>query len=218
MRMGFFGSAGLTAACIAGAAASVQARTEAPGAGAGGAPINGLIYLIKIDPEAETDGLLKWETELRARGLAAMIKASNPVLENYPAVFRRLAAEGHEIIGGYPGICWDMPYEDQYEAMESVKTYMESLTGKPIKVFACAYSSYHEDTLRAAEALGVPYVLARGTEDVRTLVCQPRNTMPGSSKCRTSNSENWGADRFVTSASTPGTRARRISRRSSRKA
>lgn len=46
------------------------------------------------------DGLLRWETELRSRGLTAMIKASGPVLETYPQLFKRLAQDGHKIIGG----------------------------------------------------------------------------------------------------------------------
>jgi hypothetical protein len=137
------------------------------------APINGLVYLIETDPSAEIDGLLRWELELRERGLTAMIKASTPVLETYPEVFRRLAQEGHEIIGGYAGICWDKPYEEQLAAMQSVRTFMESLTGKPMRVFACSYSSYDENTMKAAEALGVPFVLARGTEDVRALIYRP---------------------------------------------
>jgi hypothetical protein len=157
-------------ACMLGIAASAQ---EVPDADAGVRPINGLIYLINTDAQAEIDGLLKWEFELRDRGLTAMVKASNPVLETYPEVFRRLAQEGHEIIGGYPGICWDMPYEEQHAAMQAVKTQMESLTGKPMRVFACSYSSYDENTLKAAEVLGVPYVLARGTEDVRALIYRP---------------------------------------------
>jgi len=161
----------LLSAVIALALASPTAALAQQDAAA--APINGLIYLINTDAEAEMDGLLKWETELEARGLTAMIKASNPVLETYPEVFKRLAGEGHEIIGGYPGICWDMPYEDQYTAMKSVKDYMEGLTGKPMQVFACTYSSYDENTVKAAEALGVPYVLARGTEDVRAMIYQP---------------------------------------------
>ncbi|MDH3263028.1 MAG: polysaccharide deacetylase family protein [Paracoccaceae bacterium] len=136
-------------------------------------PVNGLVYLIETHPEAEIDGLLRWELELRERGLTAMIKASTPVLETYPEVFRRLAEEGHEIIGGYAGICWDKPYDEQLEAMASVKTYMEGLTARPMRVFACSYSSYDENTMRAAEALGVPFVLARGTEDVRALIYRP---------------------------------------------
>lgn len=142
-------------------------------------PINGLIYLINTHADEEIDGLLKWEQELKARGLTAMIKASNDVLETYPEVFRRLAADGHAIIGGYPGVCWDMPYEDQYEAIKSVKEYMEGLTGQPMQVFACTYSSYDENTVKAAEALNVPYVLARGTEDVRALIYQPEEYRVG---------------------------------------
>lgn len=157
-------------ACMLSVAASAQ---EAPDSGAGTDPINGLIYLINTDAQAEIDGLLKWEVELRDRDLTAMIKASNLVLETYPEVFRRLAQEGHEIIGGYPGICWDMPYDEQLAAMQAVKAQMESLTDKPMRVFACAYSSYDQNTMRAAEALGVPYVLARGTEDVRALIYRP---------------------------------------------
>jgi hypothetical protein len=162
---------------LAGATAApalAQQQPRSPDAG-----INGLIYLINTDAEAEIDGLLKWEQELRARGLTAMIKASNPVLETYPEVFRRLAGEGHAIIGGYPGVCWDMPYQEQFEAMKSVKDYMEGLTGQPMKVFACTYSSYDENTVKAAEALNVPYVLARGTEDVRAVVYRPEEYRVG---------------------------------------
>lgn len=136
-------------------------------------PINGLVYLINSHADEPIDGLLRWELELRERGLTAMVKASNPVLEAYPEVFRRLAAAGHEIIGGHSGICWDKPYEEQLAAMVEVKAYMEDLTGQPMRIFACSYSSYDENTLRAAEELGVPYVLARGTEDVRALIYRP---------------------------------------------
>ncbi len=132
------------------------------------------MYLIQNDPADPVDGLLKWETELGKRGLTALIKASKPVLEKYPQVFGKLAREGHVIMGGYAGICWDMPYAKQYQAMKETKEYMEKLTGKKMLVFACQYSSYDENTLKVAQALGVPYVLARGTEDVRALLYKPK--------------------------------------------
>lgn len=165
--------------CLHAGVTLAQDAVAQPPSGQGAAGINGLIYLINTDPEAGVDGLLWWESELRARGLTAMIKASNPVLETYPEVFRRLAGEGHEIIGGHAGICWDLPYEDQLRAVAEVKARMEELTGKPMRVFACSYSSYDENTLRAAEALGVPYVLARGTEDVRALIYRPEEYQVG---------------------------------------
>jgi len=165
--------AGIALSCLLGTVALAQQSTGDENSGTAPAETNGLIYLINASADEEMDGLLRWESELRSRGLTAMIKAAGPVLETYPQLFKRLANEGHEIIGGSTDICWDMPYEDQYQAMLAVKTNMETLTGKPMRVFACKYSSYDENTIRAAEALDVAYVLARGTEDVRALIYKP---------------------------------------------
>lgn len=136
--------------------------------------INGLVYLIQNDPADTADGLLKWEMELNKRGLTALVKASKSVLEKYPQVFKKLATEGNVVMGGYAAICWDMPYEKQYQAMKETKDYMEKLTGRKMLVFACQYSSYDENTVKVAAALGVPYLLARGTEDVRAVLYKPK--------------------------------------------
>jgi len=61
---------------------------------------NRLIYLINAQADEGMGGFLRWETELGCRGLTAMIKASSPVLETYPQLFKRLAQDGREIIGG----------------------------------------------------------------------------------------------------------------------
>ena len=50
--------------------------------------------------DEEMDGLLRLETELRPPVLTTMIKASGPVLETYPQLFKRLFQDGREIIGG----------------------------------------------------------------------------------------------------------------------
>lgn len=136
-------------------------------------PINGLIYLILTSPDEEIDGLLKWEQELNDRGLTALIKASKPVLEKYPEVFKRLSDEGHEIMAGNPDSCWDVSYDEQYTAMKEAVDYMKDLTGRDPQVVACKYSSYDENTVKVAEELGVPYLLARGTEDVRSMIYKP---------------------------------------------
>lgn len=135
--------------------------------------INGLIYLINVHPDEPLDGLLKWEQELNERGITALIKSSKPVLEKHPKVFKRLSKTGHEIMVGNPDSCWDMPYDEQLQVMKNSKEYVENLTGSPLKVFACKYSSYDENTVKAAEELGIEYVLARGTEDVRALIYKP---------------------------------------------
>lgn len=155
--------------CLVGGAASAQdteaeAQTDAT---------NGMIFLINVDEDEDMDGLLQWEKELRARGLTAMVDVSGPVLDAHPQLFKRLAQNGHAVIGGNSEVCWDVPYEEQYQAMLAVKTNVESLTGKPMQVFGCKYFSYDENTVKAAQALGVPYVLGRGTEDIRALIHKP---------------------------------------------
>jgi hypothetical protein len=132
-----------------------------------------MFFLINVDADEDMDGLLRWEQELRSRGLTAMIDVSGPVLDAYPQLFKRLAQEGHAVIGGNSEVCWDVPYDEQYQAMLDVKTNMEKLTGQPMQVFGCKYFSYDENTVKAAEALGIPYVLGRGTEDIRALIYKP---------------------------------------------
>ena len=42
-----------------------------------------------------------------------------------------------------------------------------------MRVFSSAYFAYDENTLKAADELGVEYVLARGTSDVEAIIYQP---------------------------------------------
>jgi hypothetical protein len=50
---------------------------------------------------------------------------------------------------------------------------VESVTEKPMRVFGSRYFAYDENTLRAADELGVEYILARGTSDVEAIVYDP---------------------------------------------
>ena len=134
--------------------------------------INGLVFL--IENEADITGLLKWEKELDKIGITALVKAEKKVFEQYPNFFRRLASKGYEIAAGYSGApCWDMPYSKQYEIMKEYQEFTEGIIGKKIRVFSCKYFSYDENTIRAAEELGIEYLLARGTQDVRAVVYHP---------------------------------------------
>jgi len=134
--------------------------------------INGLVFLIENSQEIE--GILKWEKELDQKGLTALIKANQGVIEKYPHVFQRLAQKGHEIALGYSdSTCWDMPYAEQLSIMKEYKEFGENIIGQPIRVFSCKYFSYDQSTLDAAQSLGMEYVLARGTQDVRAVVYSP---------------------------------------------
>lgn len=136
-----------------------------------GEKINTMMMLIEFE---EIDGVLQWEKELDKRGLTAMIKVQDNVLEAYPEAFKRMSDKGYEIAGGYDEApFWDMPYDEQYQHLKAAKELVESITGKKMKVFGSRYFAYDENTLKAAAELDIEYILARGTQDVSAVIYSP---------------------------------------------
>ena len=134
--------------------------------------INGLIMLIEFEG---IDGVRHWERELNRRGLAALVQAQENVLKQWPDDFRRLASEGYVISGLYAETAfWDVPYADQFRLMREVKQAVESETGRTMRVFGSRYFAYDANTLKAADALGIEYVLGRGTAGERAVIYAPR--------------------------------------------
>lgn len=133
--------------------------------------INGMIMLIEFE---KIEGVLQWEKELDSRNLNALVKVQDNVLKEHPDVFKRLSDKGYEIAGGYDvAPFWDMPYEEQYEYLKEAQDLIKEITGKEMRVFGSRYFAYDENTLKAADALGIPYILARGTQDVKAAIYSP---------------------------------------------
>lgn len=153
------------ALALALAAAGFCVHAEAPAT-------NGLIMLIEFE---KIEGIRHWERELGQRGLSALIQAQPNVLQEYPDDFARLAAEGYVISGiDADKPFWDMPYDEQLKRMREAKQAVERITHKPMRVFGSRYFAYDENTLRAADALGVDYVLGRGTAGAVATIYAPR--------------------------------------------
>ena len=134
--------------------------------------INTMLMLIEFENIA---GIEQWEKELDSRGLTALVKVQDNVLEEYPTVFKRLADKGYEIAGGYDKApFWDMSYDEQYKYLKESKDLVEKITGKKMRVFGSRYFAYDETTLKAADALGIEYILGRGVNDVEATVYQPK--------------------------------------------
>lgn len=134
-------------------------------------PINTMLMLIEFE---NIDGVLQWEKQLDARHLTALVKVQDNVLKEHPEVFKRLANKGYEIAGGYDKApFWDMSYDNQYKYLKEAIETVEGITGKEMRVFGSRYFAYDETTLKAADALGIQYILGRGTQDVEAVVYQP---------------------------------------------
>lgn len=136
------------------------------------AATNGLIMLIEFE---KIDGVRHWERELDRRGLTALVQAQNNVLKEYPDDFVRLAAKGYAISGiDAEKPFWGVAYNEQLARMREVKQSVELITHTPMRVFGSRYFAYDENTLRAADALGIDYVLGRGTAGALATIYAPR--------------------------------------------
>jgi hypothetical protein len=135
-------------------------------------PSNGLIMLLEFEG---IEGLRHWEQELDQRRLTALVQAQSNVMDKYPADFARMAAKGYPIAGiDADKPFWDMPYDQQLARMRQAKEAVEKITHKPMQVFGSRYFAYDENTLKAADALGVDYVLGRGTAGALATIYAPR--------------------------------------------
>jgi hypothetical protein len=134
--------------------------------------INGVLLL--SENTGDITGYYKWEEVLDTKDFKAIIKPERAVLEKYPDYFRNLAAKGYEVATGYgEAPFWNMPYEEQYAIMKEYKDYAEAILNKPIKIFSSKYFAYDENTLKAADALGIPYILGRGS-DIQAVIYAPQ--------------------------------------------
>ena len=131
-------------------------------------------FMQLIEFHDDIQGLRNWAYQLEQRGLTSIVNVRWPIVEAYPEDFRWLADHGHEIMGLYDGgPLWDVPYEDQVQGMLDAKEVIERVTGKPMRTFSSGYAAWDENTLRAADAVGVQYIFARGGCDVEAVIFDP---------------------------------------------
>jgi hypothetical protein len=153
-------------------AAAVIAGMGLAGAARAQTPTNGLIMLLEFE---RIEGLRHWERELDQRGLTALVQAQSSLMQKYPDDFARMASKGYPIAGiDAEKPYWDMPYDEQLARMRKAKDAVEEITHKPMRVFGTRYFAYDENTLKAADALGVAYVLGRGTAGALATIYAPR--------------------------------------------
>ncbi len=147
----------------------IAIETESPGISK--RKTRGIVMLIEYQ---DTVGLVNFVNELHSRGIHSLLSASPDFVEENCEVIRKLTDYGMEIVSQNPsGSFWDMPYNEQYEAIKDAKERIEACTDKPLRVVSSRYFASDENTVKVAEKMGVPYVLARGTTGTEAIVFQP---------------------------------------------
>jgi hypothetical protein len=130
----------------------------------------GIMILIEY---RDTVGLVNFVNELQKRNIPGLLHVSGDFVEENCDTIRELLKYDMEImasLGGQP--FWDIPYEEQKQAILKIKEQVESCTQNPVKIISSPYMASDINTLKAAEELGIPYVTARGTTDTKATVYQ----------------------------------------------
>ena len=122
----------------------------------------------------DTIGLVNFVNDLDSRDIYSLLSVSPDFVEENCQTIKSLLDHRPEIVSQNPaGSFWDQPYEEQLEAIKDSKSRIEACTGRPLKIISSRYFASDENTVKIAEELDIPFVLARGTSGTEAIVFQP---------------------------------------------
>ncbi len=120
-------------------------------------------------------GLRHWSDELLQRQIPAVIQVDEYMLDTHCALIKSLADSGFAIAGvNNERPFWNQPYDYQYSEMNRIKEKVQACTGKPMRLFASKYAAHDEQTVKAANKLGISYIFIRGPVGARAVVFKPQ--------------------------------------------
>lgn len=130
----------------------------------------GLMILIEFEG---MEGLTNFSNELKNRDIPSLLIVSSEFVTQNCEELKKLQLQGVEIGGvfsTYP--LWDKNYDEQFEIIKNTKNSIEKCTGE-MRVFGSKYFAYDINTIKAAEKLGIEFVLARGTTGAKATIYKP---------------------------------------------
>ena len=150
-----------------------------------------LMLLIEFEG---TEGLINFVNDIKERDIpGVLIVSADFVVENCDVV--KTLLEYHDLqIAGLDSSkpFWDVPYEEQLATMKDTKEKIFSCTGVDIKIFGSKYFAYDENTVKAAQELGIEYVFARGTTGAKATIYKPSEYDVKIFSVSNVDSQNWG--------------------------
>lgn len=133
----------------------------------------GIMFMIEF--HEDTLGLSNFVDMLSKRDIPGMLKVTPGYIEDHCEALKDIKKHNIKIASGISSEpFWDMPYEEQLAKMKESKATYRACFGEEMDIFSSRYFAYDENTLKAAEELGIDYVLARGTTGNRATIYKPQ--------------------------------------------
>jgi len=132
----------------------------------------GMIILIEF--HEDISGLSNFINITSQRGIPTVLLVGPEFVQNHCEELKALKKLGMDIgVGVNSKPFWDIPYEEQFNLMKNAKQVFKDCFGEDLKIFNSRYFGYDENTLKAAENLGIKYIFARGTTGERCTIYKP---------------------------------------------
>lgn len=138
---------------------------------------------IKIIPQAmmvliefkQTDGLVNMVNDMNQRGVTGLLMITPDFTEENADVIKKVLETGNvEIVPSYVAEpLWDIPYEEQLTIISDMVDRIEAALDVDVRIISSRYMASDENTVKAAEDLGIEFVMARGTTDLAMTVYKP---------------------------------------------
>jgi len=130
----------------------------------------GIMILIEYK---DTIGLTNFVNEMHKRNIHGLLQVNSEFVQANCDVIKQLPKYNIEIMASNDGApFWDMPYEQQKARIIEMKEKIEACTGVPVRAIGSRYMASDMTTIKVAEELGIPYVIARGTTDTKATIYQ----------------------------------------------
>jgi hypothetical protein len=127
-----------------------------------------LMLLIEFE---DTVGLNNMVFQMHERDIPGVLLVSADYVEANCEFVKGLLDYDIEIAGVYPhNPLWDVEYEEQYEIVKDTKDRIEACIDTKLRAFGSRYFAYDENTIKAAQELGIEYVFARGTTGAKATI------------------------------------------------
>ncbi len=133
----------------------------------------GMMILIEFDED--TTGLSNFANMASERNIPTVLLIGPEFIKDHCEELKTLKGLGMDIGAGVNSKpFWDVPYQEQFNLMKETKQIYKNCFGEDLKMFNSRYFGYDENTLKAAENLGIKYIFARGTTGERSTVYKPK--------------------------------------------
>ncbi len=141
-----------------------------------------------------TEGLINFVNDIKERDIpGVLIVSADFVVENCEVVNTLLKYHDIQLAGlDSSKAFWDVPYDEQLSIMKDTKEKIFSCTGIDIEIFGSRYFAYDENTVKAAQELGIDYVFARGTTGAKATIYKPLEYDVKIFSVSNVDSQNWG--------------------------